>query len=285
MKGYTTTLLLLCCLVAYSQPKIAIPKKSQYSVSLTLTPQLFLTGMDVENDGIIPETISTKNTCGYTVGAEIERKSKTGFLLNLGMQYGVKWHSITMGYQSLSFFDPSIADALDKLGPQIEYYSGTSSYLKLRLMAGYVIPSKILNGCNIEVKAGISIRTYLTEYTGEYYRGLQFIKNDTIFISEVGNGYAHFGDNNLFQSWGKTAEGYIGLRKELNTQYLKNISIGLEFTRNIFFKGQSDARDVYVNSYYIYGGSRPISSDRYSAKDFSIGLRLSAGLWHKEQSR
>jgi hypothetical protein len=268
MKGYITALLLLHCLMVFCQPIIKTSKKSQYSVNLTCTPQLLLNHANVENDGIIPETISTKNTGGYTVGAEIERKSKTGFLLNIGLQYGMRHHSITMGYQSLSFFEPSIADELDKLGPQIEQYSGNSYYWKLRLMAGYVIPRKILHGCNIEIKAGFSVRTYENNVTGEYYRGIQLQRNDTIFLSEIGNGYASFGGSDPFQSWWKTAEGYIGIRKELNTKYLKNVSIGLEFTRAIFFNNQSDQYDVYVTSYTLYGGSYPVSNDKYIQRIF-----------------
>lgn len=281
MIKYPTLFLLLCCLTTYSQTNVKTPKKNTlYTLNLTLTPQLYLNGINVENDGIAPEAISTKNTGGYTIGAEIERKSRTGFLLNIGLLYGVRWHNITMGYEDLSFFDKGVAEELKKLETQ-KTYRGTSSYVKIRLMAGYIIPLKIAHGCNLEVKAGVSIRTYMTDLTADYYRGIQFERNDTIYISSIGSGYAHFGSRDRFQSWWKTAEGYIGFRKELDTKYLKHISVGLEFTKAIFFNGPSNNFDAYMDSYSLNTGASPISTDEYISRDFSIGLRLSVGLWHK----
>jgi hypothetical protein len=282
MKSSFVLLLVLSVLTVHSQIHITAPLKlSQCRLNFTFTPQLYLNGINVESDGIKPEGITTRNTGGYTAGVEFERKSKTGFLLNFGMQYAIKHHSLSMGYDSLGFFDRGVAQILDKLGPQIEHYSVNSSYLKFRFMVGYAIPYKVLRGCHLEVKAGFSIGRSLTGFYGEYYRGVQFERNDTIYKAEIAYGNFGFGGSGKSMSWSKTAECSIALKKELNTKYLKDISIGLEFTRAIFFAKQSTQDDGYFDARTLYVGNPIISTDKYISKDFSIGLRLCAGLWCK----
>jgi hypothetical protein len=277
MKPYLILLLSFYHLTTNAQTRDI--KKSHYTLNVTCTPQLFLNSCNVENDGKIPEAISTINTGGYTLGAEIERKNMHGLLLSFGLQYGRQHHNITMGYENLSFFDPSIATKLNTLGSFIEVHSATTSYINMSIVAGYVIPYKVLNGCNIEFKAGLSARFYLRGYNKPSYIGIQVLKNDTIFLSDVSNQNINLGDNfNGEPSWQKGMEFYLGLCKNMHYRFLKNISIGFELTRAISSGASGWAE---VQSYSLYSGSKPISTDYYQSKDFSIGLKFSAGLWCK----
>lgn len=276
---------MFCCFATYGQNgKNLKRKKSQYSVNLTFTPQLFLNSADIESDDIAPEAISTQNTGGYTIGTEIERRGKNGFILNAGFQYGVRHYSLDMGYENISFFLPEAAEQLNTLGPQIEHYSGSASYFKFRLMAGYVIPFKVMHNCHIEVKAGLSVRLWQTIFEGSYYRGITLVKNDSIFQSVIGDGSFRFGSTPSAQSFTYSAEWYIGLCKSVNTRFCKNINVGIEMTRAINFdKTYGNTGYANMDTYRLYDKypTNPYSQDRLIAKDFSIGLKLSVGLWHK----
>jgi len=282
MRVFLILLLSFCWIDGYGQVEAIT---NSYSFNLTFTPQLYLNGVDIENDKVTPDGFSAKNTGGFTAGFEIERKSKKGFVLNLGLLYSMRHYSLAMGYKNLDFFLPGAAEQLNTLGPQIEYYRGSIPYFKVRFMAGHVLPFRVLNGCNIEIKGGISSRIYIKRKAAkaEYYRGIVLIKNDTTYDSVIGEGNFNFGATTSSQSYAIAFEWYIGLCRNLNTQFLKNINIGIEMTRALTINGRSTIGEGELRSYTLYDQdySKPYSYDRYRAKDFSIGLRLSAGLWHK----
>jgi hypothetical protein len=264
--------------------QVNIDKKvSPYTFNLTFTPQLFFNGGNVENDGKLPETISTRNTGGYTLGAELERKGKHGLILNAAIQYGKQSHDITMGYQSLSFFDPSVADQLTALGPVIKDYKASSAYINFRFMVGYEAPFTILNGCKIDIKAGVSTRFYVKGYSISPTLQIQLLKNDTLFVSDASEQNIRLGSTSTSPlSWNQDAEFYIGLCKNINGKFIKNFNVGIEVTRGLMINGESGSGSAYVESINLYKQTTDfVSVDKYEAKDFSIGLRLAIGLWHK----
>lgn len=279
MKNYLFGLLLFFSFAANAQVESPIKKKASYTVNITATPQLFLNACNVKNDGIYPETISARNTGGYTLGLEIERKSRHGLILNAALQYGKQYHNVTMGYQDISFFDPSNADELKGLGPIITNFKASTAYVNFRMMIGYVLPFEILNGCKLETKVGGSSRIYIRGFQGGDDIIMNFVKNDTLFLGAwVSRQSIRLGNDYPPYSYSQTFEGYIGLCKNLNHKWLKNVSFGLEFTRSITAGQQSGNASAYVFSYTMYK-KEPISSDRYDGKDLSI--RMAVGLWHK----
>jgi hypothetical protein len=189
-----------------------------------------------------------------------------------------------MGYENLGFFLPEAAGQLNALGSQIEHHSGNTPYFKFRLMAGYVLPFEVLHNCHIEVKAGLSVKHCRKRLQGEYFRGIALLKNDTVYQAVVGEGSFWFGSKSSEEVRTFSAEWYIGLSKSLNTRFIKNINVGIEMTRALNFdKTYGNAGYANMDTYRLYDKypSQPYSQDRYIAKDFSIGLKLSVGLWHK----
>lgn len=279
MKRYLTLLLMLSCTTAYCQPKTATTKQSQYSVNLTFTPQLFINGPNVANDGVGSETIYTKNTGGYRVGLELERKSRrNGFVMDIGLTYS-RQHQ----YIKVYFDDPDsrIANALKFKGLNTLDFSTTSSYSDFHFTAGYVFPIKKTKGWNAVVKAGVSVRVYWNNKATNPYIDIGIQKNDTQVLGIRGINVSLGGG-----SWTSVPEMEcnIGLMKNTTYKYLKNISFGIEVGRAIAFADdRSPTARAEIQSYYSYnnGNKSTFSVDNYFAKDLAIGLKLSAGLWHK----
>jgi hypothetical protein len=225
-------------------------------------------------DGMPPsDYLNANNTNGYNFGLQFERRTRNNLLLSADVQYGRRKYDVQID-QNMTGYDPVAIVNLTNLYYR-ESITASVNYLSFRIMAGRYF--EINNKWGVAAKAGMSVRGFLNgdhRVTGGFidYRWDNDITSTTSQVSIIKRQFGLGGTSNTLAP----VEVYIGLQRTFDSSVVKNISFGIEASRNVF-KGQNP--EVVVHSTTeIYGP--PIGSkDEFTDRNFSLGIRLSVGLW------
>ncbi|MBX2906420.1 MAG: hypothetical protein KF744_10310 [Taibaiella sp.] len=217
--------------------------------------------------------LKANNTNGYNFGLQFERRTRNNLLLSADVQYGVRKYDVQIE-QNMTGYDP-VAEVNLRNFIYRESITASVNYLSFRILAGRYFALK--NNWGISAKAGMSVRGFLNgdhRVTGGFidYRWDNGITSTTSQVSIIKRQFGLGGTSNTLAP----IEIYFGVQRTFDRSVVKNISFGIEASRNIF-KGQNP--EVVVHSTTeIYGP--PIGSkDEFTDRNFSLGIRLSVGLW------
>lgn len=248
-------------------------------VHISYTPQLYLNQSGLENDGIDPDIISTRNTFGDVYSLEYERITAKNIIMNVGLMFGRQKHDVTVKYNDgIAFYNDIDKDALSQITDPANY-GATTSYVGIKLMGGYQFKNPIsrLKGWDVESKVGLSLRIATSSKFTNITRRIIYERNDTLYIGYYGEDDAFFGGKsrlgNLIKSY--TADLYLGVSKNINWSFVKNVSFGISASHGLGRHGGVS----FVNASSYNSNQALVSNDHYYAKDFSIGARLAVGLW------
>jgi hypothetical protein len=215
----------------------------------------------------------------YAVGIEYERVTRHHFIFDIGLEYGITRHKVNV-VQDFSDFDTAASNLSDysfdrKLDLKFHYLSP-------RLLIGYQYP--ITHDWSLVGKVGLSVSLFLDGYNGpsqpyviDYTRDNGTAVNAT-FMSEtisIGDSKNH-GGSRFFSFPLHTYECYIGVEHSVKRRWIKKLAIGLEGTRAIRWNDPPGI--IQISSLgNVYNSQDNI--DSYRDRNFSLGLRLSLGLW------
>jgi len=232
-----------------------------------------------DNGGILydrmppSDYLKANNTNGYNFGLQFERRTRSNLLLSADVQYGRRKYDVQIA-QNMTGYDPVAVIDLSNLYYR-ESITASVNYLSFRIMGGRYFA--VNNKWGIAAKAGISVRGFLSgdhRVTGGFidYQLDNGITSATSQVSVIKRQFGLGGTSNTLAP----VEIYIGLQRTFDSSVVKNISFGIEANRNVF-KGQNPELVVHSTT-EIYGP--PIGSkDEFTDRNFSLGIRLSVGLW------
>ncbi len=240
----------------------------------------------VRYDAGLPQGhIHPKNTMGSYFGLQYERTTRYGMILGGGIAYGTRRYDISI-YQDVSNFDPVAINNL-----QGRFYSNDIkldvNYWSYVLMAGY--KKKVYRGISIVAKGGVGLKnfydgswinseyflTYIDDNTGAKYKA-ELIDIETRFGRNKEFVKKGFIGRNRFPKSLHSFEAYIGIEKEISKSVIKNVTIGVEGSRN-WWSHLNDGELTIGTSESI---SKLISGRaNFYDRNLCIGLRISVGLW------
>lgn len=259
--------------------------EGEHRISLAFTPQQYFNNMNISGEGQ-PQVLHTQNTFGYKLGLDYQRTTRYGLIFGAGISYGSQRNTIDVMYGSdMSWFDPD-ADHPEQLTGTNEArinYAFTSKYAALQLKAGYSfkLPTSWGKGWRVETTLGLTSRLYLNDPEEPSYTTwwrILYEKDGVDYTSTFGVESGSFTDKGSL-SLPATAEGYIGISKSTNLGWISNFSLGIEVG-----KGFTHRSAHMLNSVKDFYGNE-VARNEYTAKDFSLGIKVAVGLWPNIKGR
>ncbi len=262
-------------------------KGGSIAINLSHTTQYYFETGNVKFDAQLPQKhLYANNTYGQSIAVQIERVTRDGLILSLGLGYGVRRYDIDYK-KDFTNFDP---DAVDNLKQKTfsQNFSETVNYLKPRLMVGY--QCSVGRNWIAGFKAGLSEMLFFDGIWDNYSANTQYETDDGSISKNVQFMYAerYFGRQDVIKGSGKLLqvklfpqkillyEFYAGISREFDKPWIRNVSIGIEGTRGVRMWDNIAAMSVQ-SSQTIDKGLE--SEEVYLDRNISLGVRLSVGIW------
>lgn len=283
MKNLLLTLCLGISFAAWGQSK-----KGNSNISVSLSPQYYLNGPNVQNDGILPDPIQTKNTFGWYVGVEFERVTRYGFSMSAGLRTGVRRHSFSFT-RNLADFDSTATSQLKDVVYN-KSFAKSLYYINPVISIGY--QKQVSKNWTVVAKAGLFITCYLNGFLDVGNVDLTYqtddlseIKDERVLSYQVMIGEPQRDLKNrrfslLTELFGNTQDVgffYLGVTRPFHYKPIKSLSVGIEFSRTLY-RDAIGLQWAEVKT-RTHASSYDGSIDTYQDQCFSIGLRVGAQLW------
>jgi hypothetical protein len=245
------------------------------NINFSFVTQAFNNQVNIVNDNKDPNPISAQNTFGYSFFVGYQRAYKSGIYWMVDLGYSTQNHNISFK-RDLSNFDSTAKQNLSgyTFNERIVY---NVSYINPRFFVGYSYT--LCKKMSLQIAAGYSKKiynssTYIPEKDFEKLYALSYYTDD--YNTFYNYSFLRISTYN-FRTNIDVFHAYFGSQLAVNYKYLKNLSFGIEFSKNI-----SSPLYIYTLSWRQrgpYDDINNVSVDEYASKEYSFGIRITAGLW------
>lgn len=250
--------------------------KAIQHIEVAICSQYFFNGSSVKNDGNIPELISARNTWGGLIDINYKRTTKYSLTWEAGLLYGFQSFDATVYYKNLDFFYPpySIGSIPEN---NLSVYRANIPYIGAKFAIGYqgILPEAFGKNISWESSLGLQLRMPIRKYYNDNYHPVQFQIDSSIYFSDFGGESGVLGGK-AFKVVNLLPQFYVGLKKKIGDKTFRTLSAGILITHGI---GNQYGGFAVIDAYTRDHTFKIISEDKYRSRDFSIGLRIAAGLW------
>lgn len=273
-------LFLVLYIAAISFSANAQAHKGYNRLYLSYSKQNYRDKKSLKYDGLQPDNyIIPLNTDSHCWGLQFERVMKSGFLINLELQYGVRRYNLS-GLQDMTNFDPNGIDLAGKLfimGNQL----ASVNYWGPRVMVGY--RKKWNEKWAFTAKIGCSDKLFFDDGHGTYDIDFQYktgngrLTSVTAATMELHYGrVADYRRQWRFPNTLPAYEFYLGAERQVNKSIVKNITLGLEASRGFWMW---DGHETVIIRSSPNINQLLTSKDIFIDRNICIGLRVAVGLW------
>jgi hypothetical protein len=214
----------------------------------------------------LPKYLSVKNSLGYQLEFQYEYRSKTNYLLSLGLQTGVQNREHEYDFQFLHY-----RDGYDFTSFRNQYVEReTARYVGLSAMVGYnYVPFK-KNKLAIQFKTGLTYLRFFNEDLESKMHNIIYQIKDTLFQSPFAFTEV------LERSTAMYYQFYLGLSSPSGLRFIKEYKAGIGFTHAWGgFKRNNDyvagAHSIFYNSNGEIMSSA-VYFNRYRNIVFTVGV-------------
>ena len=242
---------------------------------VSYSQKYYLNKLNLDQNGIAPDPISTTNSFAPTMGIAYERTTRYNLILHAGLDYGVQNHDILLSYE-FSDFDPDAKSQLNGFRYQRQI-TASSRYIALQLMVGYkyrLSPQWALTG-----RVGVSQYSFRGGYSQPSRNSYLWYNTDDSsqmraisFTGETANLGSVEAKNKWYQFRNpiNNFEFYLGVEHRLHHQYIRSIVAGTQLSGNwSTFTGQF----MQIGS-VAHWGDNTSNFDWYHNRNISVALRL-----------
>ena len=263
--------------------------RTKSKISFYYTPRFYLNGINVNNDDVVPNSISNRHSLTFNSNFAIEyqRTASSGFLYGFGAEIGNRSHQIqvrsSLGYLDTFSYLKGIDTTLN--------YGHKTMYTGLRVFLGYRKPFNHfgLKNWDIEIRLGLSKNAYMSGNTFSTDIGAQYLRHDSIihiqpYVIRVTGTWGNGGRSGLLGPW--VSDLHLGFSKNIEKGIIQDLNIGLTGTFRVIYPFKQKRDSWYVpsgqitvtNFHNIDGQRQKEDTDIFDSYELSFGLRLGIGL-------